>query len=130
MLPDWKLSMTPITGASAPAIMNVSFGGTAFSFEVQPGPEGYSEFADRVRAAFCLPDDSDLNITFTCDEPCQPGDSPLAMPASAAANDPPSGVAMGSPSSCDKTAECPSPKLSCSLDAPRFAHIIYNQPES
>ena len=59
--------------------MNVSFAGTAYSFEVQPGPQGYSAFADAVRQAFSLPDDSDLNITFTCDEPCQPGKCVAAL---------------------------------------------------
>lgn len=76
LLPDWRSCMTPASGSCAPAIMNVSFGGTAYSFEVQPGANGYNEFADRVRAAFSLPEDSDLNITFTCDEPCQPGIAP------------------------------------------------------
>lgn len=67
--------MTPHSGSRAPAIMNVSFSGVAYSFEVQPGPKGYTNFADAVRAAFNLPEDSDLNITFTCDEPCHPGDA-------------------------------------------------------
>ena len=71
--------MTPNTGASAPAIMNVSFGGVAYSFEVQPGPKGYVAFAEAVRAAFSLPEDSDLNITFTCDEPCMPGKHTLSL---------------------------------------------------
>ncbi|KAK9811096.1 hypothetical protein WJX73_002158 [Symbiochloris irregularis] len=71
-LPEWRERMTPSTGATAPAVMNVSFGSVAYSFEVQPGPSGYQEFSERVRAAFGLPDDSDLNITFTCDEPCEP----------------------------------------------------------
>ena len=65
--------MTPSTGSCAPAIMNVSFGEVAYSFEVKQGPGGYEEFADRVRYAFSLPSDSELNITFTCDEPCEPG---------------------------------------------------------
>ena len=53
--------------------MNVTFDGVAYSFNVRPGPDGYKDFADQVRMAFNLPDNSDLNITFTCDEPCRPG---------------------------------------------------------
>ena len=53
--------------------MNVTFDGLAYSFNVRPGPDGYKDFADQVRVAFNLPDNSDLNITFTCDEPCRPG---------------------------------------------------------
>lgn len=49
--------------------MNVNFGGRTYSFEVQPGPDGYRRFTSAIRAAFALPDDSELNITFTCDEP-------------------------------------------------------------
>ena len=41
----------------------------ARSFEVRPGPEGYRHFTESIRKAFKLPDDSELNITFTCDEP-------------------------------------------------------------
>jgi len=44
-LPDWKSSLTPETGAQAPAIMNVNFGGTTYSFEVKPGPEVRSRAA-------------------------------------------------------------------------------------
>ena len=39
------------------------------SFEVRPGPDGYRHFTESIRKAFKLPDDSELNITFTCDEP-------------------------------------------------------------
>ncbi|KAG2436705.1 hypothetical protein HXX76_006231 [Chlamydomonas incerta] len=68
-LPDWKHALTPPCGSQAPAVMNVNFGGRTYSFEVQPGPEGYRRFTSAIRAAFALPEDSELNITFTCDEP-------------------------------------------------------------
>ncbi|KAG2497620.1 hypothetical protein HYH03_004361 [Edaphochlamys debaryana] len=68
-LPEWRNALTPSCGSQAPATMNVCFGGRTFSFEVQPGPEGYRRFTAAIRAAFALPDDSELNITFTCDEP-------------------------------------------------------------
>lgn len=32
-------------------------------------PQGYHEFTEAIRRAFALPCDSELNITFTCDEP-------------------------------------------------------------
>lgn len=76
-LPDWRDTLTPTTGCSAPAIMNVNFNGRTYSFEVKPGPEGYREFTEAIRKAFSLPEESELNITFTCDEPSsgevQPG---------------------------------------------------------
>ena len=68
-LPDWKATLTPPTGAAAPAVMNVNFDGRTYSFEVKPGPDGYRQFTEAIRRAFSLPDDSELNITFTCDEP-------------------------------------------------------------
>lgn len=34
-LPDWKKTLTPVYGASAPAVMNVNFDGRTYSFEVQ-----------------------------------------------------------------------------------------------
>lgn len=37
--------------------------------QVKPGPDGYRQFTEAIRRAFNLPDDSELNITFTCDEP-------------------------------------------------------------
>ena len=49
--------------------MNVNFDGRTYSFEVKPGPDGYKLFTEAIRRAFSLPDDSELNITFTCDEP-------------------------------------------------------------
>jgi len=73
-LPDWKEALTP-EGAqttAAPAVMNVNFDGRTYSFEVKPGPEGYSMFTEAIRRAFDLPEDSELNITFTCDEPTVP----------------------------------------------------------
>lgn len=36
---------------------------------MRPGPDGYAQFTDAIRRAFSLPNDSELNITFTCDEP-------------------------------------------------------------
>ena len=73
-LPDWKEALTPKDAESvhAPAIMNVNFDGRTYSFEVKPGPEGYAMFTEAIRRAFDLPDDSELNITFTCDEPTVP----------------------------------------------------------
>lgn len=68
-LPDWKGTLTPQCGANAPAVMNVNFDGRTYSFEVKPGPDGYRQFTEAIRRAFTLPDDSELNITFTCDEP-------------------------------------------------------------
>lgn len=52
--------------------MTVTFNGRTFFFHVEPGPEGYRKFTADVKAAFTLPDDCDLNITFTCDEPAAP----------------------------------------------------------
>jgi hypothetical protein len=52
--------------------MNVNFDGRTYSFEVKPGPDGYRLFTEAIRRAFNLPDDSELNITFTCDEPTVP----------------------------------------------------------
>ena len=49
--------------------MNVNFDGRTYSFEVKPGPDGYRDFTQAIRRAFNLPEDSELNITFTCDEP-------------------------------------------------------------
>ena len=68
-LPDWKSALTPRCGANAPAVMNVNFDGRTYSFEVKPGPDGYRQFTEAIRRAFSLPEDSELNITFTCDEP-------------------------------------------------------------
>ena len=72
-LPDWKNVLTPQCGANAPAVMNVNFDGRTYSFEVKPGPDGYRQFTEAIRRAFSLPDDSELNITFTCDEPSTTG---------------------------------------------------------
>jgi hypothetical protein len=49
--------------------MNVNFDAKTYSFEVEPGPDGYKLFTGAIRKAFSLPGDSDLNITFTCDDP-------------------------------------------------------------
>lgn len=70
-LPDWKSTLTPVCGADAPAVMNVNFDGQTYSFEVKPGSAGYKQFTQAIREAFSLPEDSELNITFTCDEPSQ-----------------------------------------------------------
>lgn len=74
VLPDWKnaLSGPSDTGTHVPAVMNVNFDGKTYSFEVEPGPDGYRKFTDAIRLAFELPEDSELNITFTCDEPTLP----------------------------------------------------------
>ena len=72
-LPDWKDALSPEPqGKTAPAVMNVNFDGKTYSFEVEPGPEGYLKFTQSIRHAFNLPEDSELNITFTCDEPTVP----------------------------------------------------------
>lgn len=73
-LPDWKKALTPAPAVAEkpPAIMNVNFDGRTYSFEVEPGPNGYAKFTEAIRRAFDLPDDSELNITFTCDEPTVP----------------------------------------------------------
>lgn len=70
-LPEWKSTLTPVCGANAPAVMNVNFDGQTYSFEVKPGSAGYKQFTQAIREAFSLPEDSELNITFTCDEPSQ-----------------------------------------------------------
>ena len=83
-LPDWKQTLTPTCGASAPAVMNVNFDGRTYSFEVKPGPNGYRQFTEAIRRAFNLPEDSELNITFTCDEPSttwEPEPAPSAPPS-------------------------------------------------
>lgn len=69
-LPDWKNVLSPPGANKGPAIMNVNFDGRTYSFEVKPGPDGYRQFTLAIRRAFSLPEDSELNITFTCDEPC------------------------------------------------------------
>lgn len=79
-LPDWKQVLTPRCGANAPAVMNVNFDGRTYSFEVKPGVEGYRQFTEAIRRAFSLPDDSELNITFTCDEPYTAGTAGVVPP--------------------------------------------------
>eukprot|EP00210_Caulerpa_lentillifera_P002081 g1996.t1 len=59
--------------------MNVNFEGKTYSFEVKPGTSGYLQFTDAIRQAFQLPADSELNITFTCDEPCTEASSLLTL---------------------------------------------------
>jgi hypothetical protein len=72
-LPDWKGALAPSPcSKNVPAIMNVNFDGKTYSFEVEPGPDGYTKFTEAIRRAFELPEDSELNITFTCDEPTLP----------------------------------------------------------
>uniref|UniRef100_A0A383V3F1 RING-CH-type domain-containing protein n=1 Tax=Tetradesmus obliquus TaxID=3088 RepID=A0A383V3F1_TETOB len=68
-LPDWKSVLTPTPAPTAPAVMNVNFDNKTYSFQVLPGADGYRQFTEAIRKAFHLPDDSELNITFTCDEP-------------------------------------------------------------
>lgn len=69
-LPDWRDALALHSTINAPAIMNVNFEGKTYSFEVKPGTSGYAQFTEAIRHAFQLPIDSELNITFTCDEPC------------------------------------------------------------
>ena len=69
-LPDWRAPLTPADlTCSAPAVMAVNFGGQALSLTVQSGRGGYEAFTDAIRAAFALPEDSDLSISFSCDDP-------------------------------------------------------------
>ncbi|WIA44088.1 hypothetical protein OEZ86_010441 [Tetradesmus obliquus] len=72
-LPDWKSVLTPTPAPTAPAVMNVNFDNKTYSFQVLPGADGYRQFTEAIRKAFHLPDDSELNITFTCDEPSSAG---------------------------------------------------------
>jgi hypothetical protein len=53
--------------------MNVNFDNKTYSFQVSPGADGYRQFTEAIRKAFHLPEDSELNITFTCDEPSTGG---------------------------------------------------------
>lgn len=70
VLPDWRGILTPATGVNLQsACMNVNFFSKIYSFKVMPGPEGYQEFTAAIRKSFSLPQDSELNITFTCDDP-------------------------------------------------------------
>ena len=77
--------------------MNVNFDGRTYSFEVKPGIDGYKQFTEAIRKAFSLPEDSELNITFTCDEPiATPMDvSPASTPISLGQAFPPPGIAAG-----------------------------------
>lgn len=34
-LPDWKKTLTPVCGVTAPAVMNVNFNGRTYGFEVR-----------------------------------------------------------------------------------------------
>lgn len=69
-LPAWKDVLTPDGDTEgATAVMNVNFNSKTYSFTVSPGPDGYRQFTHAIRRAFRLPEDSELNITFTCDEP-------------------------------------------------------------
>lgn len=42
---------------------------TLFATLIALQVQGYHEFTESIRRAFSLPSDSELNITFTCDEP-------------------------------------------------------------
>lgn len=84
-LPDWKQVLTAPCGPAEPAppaVMTVTFNNRIFYFNVQPGDHGYKKFTADIKHAFGLPEDCDLNITFTCDEPVaeepqQPSSTPL-----------------------------------------------------
>lgn len=78
-LPDWRQALAFNGSVNAPAVMNVNFEGKTYSFEVKPGPAGYLQFTEAIRHAFQLPMDSELNITFTCDEPCIENGSLLTL---------------------------------------------------
>lgn len=78
-LPDWRQALSFNGNVNAPAVMNVNFEGKTYSFEVKPGPAGYLQFTEAIRHAFQLPIDSELNITFTCDEPCIENGSLLTL---------------------------------------------------
>ena len=75
--------------------MNVNFDGRTYSFEVKPGIDGYKQFTEAIRKAFSLPEDSELNITFTCDEPiATPQEaSPASTPISLGQASPQPGIA-------------------------------------
>lgn len=78
-LPDWRQALSLQSNVNAPAVMNVNFEGKTYSFDVKPGPAGYLQFTEAIRHAFQLPIDSELNITFTCDEPCTEDGSLLTL---------------------------------------------------
>lgn len=73
-LPAWKESLQ-INLAAPPStrpVMKISLHGATKCFEVEPGPEGYKRFVEAIRQAYGLPTDSQLSITFTCEEPLEP----------------------------------------------------------
>lgn len=71
-LPSWKETLRLNYNFPVRPVMNVSFHGVSMCFEVQPGPEGYKKFVDEIVRAYSLPEGSEMNITFTCDEPMEP----------------------------------------------------------
>eukprot|EP00210_Caulerpa_lentillifera_P000818 g792.t1 len=80
LLPDWRQVLSiDLAEFDAPAIMNVNFEGQTYSFEVTSGTSGYAQFTEAIRRAFQLPSDSELNITFTCDEPTTEAGSLLTL---------------------------------------------------
>lgn len=124
-LPDWKSTLTPPhCGVNAPAIMNVNFDGRTYSFEVKPGPDGYTSFTESIRRAFSLPEDSELNITFTCDEPSTDSGSLLTLQGSGAYD---AAVHCASVSAARRMAT-PSPSRTNSLDSTLLDRAIESLP--
>lgn len=73
MLADWKASLTPETlkpeVEKVQPIMVVYFEGEIHRIPVKQGNEGLSEFTNRIRELFRLPEDVDISLTFGCKEP-------------------------------------------------------------
>jgi hypothetical protein len=85
VLPDWRLALTPhdllarlSSNEPVPATMNVAFHGESHSFKVVKGLAGYQRFTQEIRSKFALPNQSELNISFTCDNPSNP-DSTIVL---------------------------------------------------
>ncbi|PSC70780.1 zygote specific ZYS1 isoform A [Micractinium conductrix] len=120
-LPDWKATLTPQCGANAPAVMNVNFDGRTYSFEVKPGPDGYRQFTESIRRAFNLPDDSELNITFTCDEPSTGG--PL-LQGSGVPDDNGSLLTLQGSGAYDAAVHCASVSAARRLSSPTISRTV------
>eukprot|EP00798_Chlamydomonas_sp_ICE-L_P031089 gene31089-6216_t len=79
-LPDWKMVLQP--ASRVPAKMNVTYKGKAYSFDVQPGPDGLRKFEVAVCRAFDLPEHTRLNISFKLDVPILKTESRERAPGS------------------------------------------------
>ncbi|KAG1675966.1 hypothetical protein FOA52_014210 [Chlamydomonas sp. UWO 241] len=73
VLADWKSSLTPeplaLEVAKVQPIMVVYFEGEIHRIPVRRGNEGLSDFTNRIRDLFRLPEDVDISLTFGCKEP-------------------------------------------------------------